>query len=69
MRMSLQKCSVLDALRMLSGSWLKVTNYTICNCWRRPNFILASEKRDFWNDSKRLFRLPMLFRKILAELM
>ena len=46
MRMSLQKSSVLDALRMLSGSWLKVLNNIICDCWRRPSFILASQNQD-----------------------
>ena len=39
-----KKFSVLDALHMLSCSWLKVTNNTIRNCWRKAKFVLVSEE-------------------------
>ena len=41
-----KKFSVLDALHMLLCNWFKVTNNTICNCWRKANFVSASEERD-----------------------
>ena len=39
-----KKFSVLDALHMLSCSWLKVTNNTIWNCWRKAKFVSALEE-------------------------
>ena len=39
-----KKFSVLDALHMLLSSWFKMTNKTIRNCWRKANFVSASEE-------------------------
>ena len=40
----------LDALHMLSGSWLRVASNTICNCWKKANFISAPRDQDLEHE-------------------
>ena len=45
-----KKVSVLDALHMLSHSWLRVASNTIRNCWRKAKFVLAPRDQDLEHE-------------------
>ena len=41
-----KRLSVLDALHVVAGSWNKVMQETIGNCWKKANFVFAPEEQE-----------------------